>query len=47
MRRPYDDVRRVYGLMIFKICNRADFYKYYKIIEAKEIVGSRRIVGTS
>ena len=28
----------------FKICNNAD---YYKIVEATEIVGSRRIVGTS
>ena len=32
-----------YGHTIFKICNSAD---YYKIVEATEIVGSRRIVGT-
>ena len=37
---PYD-VSTVYD---FKICNSAD---YYKIVEATEIVGSRRIVGTS
>ena len=33
-----------YGLTIFKLCNSADFYK---IVEATEIVGSRRIVGSS
>ena len=46
MRCSYDALRRVYGLRSydFKICNSAD---YYKIVEATEIVGSRRIVGTS
>ena len=38
------DASTGYGLTIFKICNSAD---YYKIVEATEIVGSRRIVGTS
>ena len=37
------DVSTGYGLTIFKICNSAD---YYKIAEATEIVGSRRIVGS-
>ena len=40
---PYDDatydVSTGYGLTIFKICKSAD---YYKIVEATEIVGSRR-----
>ena len=40
---PYD-VSTVYGLTILKNCNSAD---YYKIVEATEIVGGRRIVGTS
>ena len=46
MRCPYDALRRVYGLRSydFEICNSAD---YYKIVDATEIVGSRRIVGTS
>ena len=43
VRRPYDDatydVSTGYGLTIFKICKSAD---YYKIVEATEIVGSRR-----
>ena len=38
------DVSTGDGLTIFKICNSAD---YYQIVEATEIVGSRRIVGTS
>ena len=43
VRRPYDDasydVSTGYGLTIFKTCKSAD---YYKIVEATEIVGSRR-----
>ena len=38
------DVSTGYGLTIFKLYNSADFYK---IVEATEIVGSRRIVGSS
>ena len=38
------DVSTGYGLTIFKLCNSAYFYK---IVEATEIVGSRRIVGSS
>ena len=38
------DVSTGYGLTIFKICSSAD---YYKIVDATEIVGSRRIVGIS
>ena len=38
------DVSTDYGLTIFKLCNSADFYK---IVEAMEIVGSHRIVGSS
>ena len=44
---PYDatyDASTAYVLTFLKFCKSAD---YYKIEKATEIVGSRRIVGTS